>query len=165
MGADLCQFCGASDHEVIVLGPKIVRIVFVLAQPEGDRFFFETPEGELLTRILDAMKLRADDVGLFLQQEGAISPDRASDWNHCVPYLFQRLKEVSPSVIIALGERAQEFVLGQGEKGQAVRGLVRSRFGMKIIGTEGLRGMLDNPALKKAAWDDLKLAIRELGAE
>ena len=160
-GVGLCQFCGASAHAVTVLGAQSVRVVFVLAQPEGGRSFFETPEGELLARILDAMKLRADEVGLFLQQENSNSPN----WDSCVPYLFQRLKEIGPQVVIALGESAQHFVLGQNEPGQGLRGAVRSRFGIRMVGTEGLRGMLENPALKKAAWEDLKLAIRELRAE
>jgi uracil-DNA glycosylase family 4 len=161
LGADLCQFCGTHKHGVNFLGQNSVRIVFVLAQPEGDRNFFETPEGELLKRILDAMKLGRDEVGLFLQRDRSDSPD----WEECVPYLFQRLKQIGPAVVIALGESAQEFVLGRGEKGQSVRGMVRSRFGIKVIGTEGLQGMINHPALKKAAWDDLKLAIRELGLE
>lgn len=95
--------------------------------------------GELLAKMVAS--LQAPSGGVVLEEwSGGIEPSRLADYRICV----------------VLG---QDLASGFGWK----RGGLQDWNGTRLIVTESLSDLLERPALKRVAWEDLKLVMQEMG--
>jgi DNA polymerase len=80
----------------------------------------------------------------------------------CSPFLVEQIKLINPDVIVALGTFAAQTLLKTEERISRLRGRVHSFENRKLIATFHPSYLLRNPAEKKAAWQDLQMAMKEL---
>ncbi|MBU6153215.1 MAG: hypothetical protein KGP28_02830 [Bdellovibrionales bacterium] len=149
---DLCGFCERPGHQVRLTGGRGADAVFLL---ESDSFE-DSKEEQLLSRICEAMKMDFERVGILVRS-GGVSQE---SWNSCMPFQWNELNLLDPRVVIVLGDQLGRSILGDRESVSAHRGRIHDRFGLKVLITEDLSGMLQNPNLKKQAWEELKLALK-----
>jgi DNA polymerase len=173
--ADLgdCRRCPLSRTRTrIVFGsgdPK-ARLVFVGEGPgyEEDQSGqpFVGPAGQLLTRIIEAMKLTRDQVYICnivkCRPPGNRNPE-PEEIAACAPYLAGQLAAIQPGVICALGTFAAQQLLRTREPISRLRGQLHRLGGAVVVPTFHPAFLLRNPgpAYRRQAYDDLKLIRRE----
>ncbi len=163
------------------LGRK--QIVFGVGNPEADLMFVgEAPgadedlqgipfvgrAGQLLTKIIEAIDLRREDVYIANvikcrpPQNRNPEPDEVET---CEPFLFQQIDIIKPKVIVALGKFAAQALLRTLDPISRLRGRVYHYRGAKLIPTFHPAYLLRNPSSKREVWEDMKLAKRLLTSE
>jgi uracil-DNA glycosylase len=162
---------GCSLHGArIVKGEGSARagLMFVGGAPGDDDVAsgrpFSGPAGELLTKIINAMKLNREDVYLCYalrcrSAEGAGHLDE--EISSCRPFLEEEIQEVSPRVIVAFGELATRVFLGSIPFNEA-RGRFHTYGDRLLMPTYGPATLLKRPELKGDAWKDIQMVIAEL---
>jgi len=144
-GEDLCQFCGGLS----LRGSESASLRVVVDASGGLDRFRASPEGELLQKIFEAMALDPARVGyVFLEP---------SEEEGCS---FERMRESGTRFLLAFGADALSAVTGAED---SIRGKVYDCRGIPVLGTESLRNLVEHPSLKRAAWEEIKIVIRELG--
>lgn len=122
--------------------------------------------GQLLTKIIEAMKLRREDVYiancLKCRPPGNRNP-LPSEILTCDPILKAQIDIIRPEVICALGKFAAQTLLATEEPISRLRGRFHERQGLKIMPTFHPAYLLRNPSDKKLAWEDVQKIMRELG--
>lgn len=133
---------------------------------------FVGPAGELLDRILSqGMGLRREDV-YIANVVKCRPPDNRNpapeEAAACSGFLNRQIRALRPQVVLALGKVAANHLLGT----ESSLGGLRGRFhelpghpGSKLLVTYHPAYLLRNPAAKRDAWEDVQLAMRELGLE
>jgi len=159
------------------LGRK--QIVFGVGNPDADLMFVgEAPgadediqgipfvgrAGQLLTKIIEAIDLKREDVYIANvikcrpPQNRNPEPDEVET---CEPFLFDQIATIQPKVIVALGKFAAQTLLRTLDPISRLRGRVYDYRGAKLIPTFHPAYLLRNPSSKREVWDDMKL-VREL---
>ena len=159
------------------LGRK--QIVFGVGNPEADLMFVgEAPgadedeqgipfvgrAGQLLTKIIEAIDLRRDDVYIANiikcrpPQNRNPEPDEVAS---CEPFLFRQIEVIKPKVIVALGKYAAQTLLRTDAPISRLRGRQFDYRGAKLIPTFHPAYLLRNPSSKREVWEDMKL-VRSL---
>lgn len=124
---------------------------------------FVGKSGDLLTKILEAIQFKREDVFIcnVLKHRPPgnrnPSPDEVAA---CTPFLLRQLDILKPRVILALGNFATQTLLGTEEGITKLRGVERSYHGIPLVATFHPAALLRNPNLKRAAWEDVQLARR-----
>jgi DNA polymerase len=122
--------------------------------------------GQLLNNMINATGLKREQVYIANivkcrpPQNRTPEPEEA---NTCSPFLFQQIDVVRPEVLVALGSTAATYLLGAKSSLSGLRGRVHTCRGTKLIVTYHPAYLLRDPRQKKEAWQDLKLAMAELG--
>jgi len=122
--------------------------------------------GQLLNKILEACRLRREDVYILnilkCRPPGNRNPapDEAAN---CRRYLDRQLELIGPEFICCLGAVAAQNLLGTTESIGRMRGRVLNYREAKVVCTYHPAYLLRNPAAKKDAWDDMKFLMREMG--
>lgn len=119
-------------------GPETAN-VFLLDSETG---FFKGESGALLIKILDAMKLSSDTV--FICNAGNAEA------------MAQKIKGVSPKVIITLGTKASQFLLNIKQPLETFRGKFHEYHGIKVMPTFHPSLLIKQPAYKRQVWEDMK---------
>jgi hypothetical protein len=115
------------------------KIIFVEATPT-----LAGTSLELLYKMIDAMGVKRDQAFVTNLVESHVS-------------------SLAGKVVVALGDEAATKVSGTAGKLQALRAKVHFLpNGPRVIATYHPAYLLENAAAKKDAWEDLKLAMREL---
>jgi DNA polymerase len=159
------------------------QIVFGVGNPNADLMFVgEAPgadediqgvpfvgrAGQLLTKMIEAMGFKRDEVYianvLKCRPPGNRNPE-PDEIEQCEPFLFRQLASVQPKVVIALGAFAARTLLKTDAPISRLRGRVHEYRGAKLIPTFHPSFLLRSPGYKREAWDDLKLALSEMGRE
>ena len=120
--------------------------------------------GQLLTKILEAVELKRDEVFIcnILKSRPPENRNPAPDEiEACEPYLIKQLQLINPKLILALGTFASQTLL----KTKLPLGKLRGRFhdynGIKTMVTFHPAALLRNPGWKKDTWEDVKLLRAE----
>jgi DNA polymerase len=163
------------------LGRK--QIVFGVGNPEADLMFVgEAPgadedeqgipfvgrAGQLLTKIIEAIELKREDVYIANvikcrpPQNRNPEPDEVAT---CEPFLFQQIDVIKPKVIVALGKFAAQTLLRTETPISRLRGQLFDYRGAKLIPTFHPAYLLRNPSSKREVWEDMKLVKRLLTSE
>jgi DNA polymerase len=161
-----------------MLGRK--QIVFGVGNPEADLMFVgEAPgadedeqgmpfvgrAGQLLTKIIEAIELRREDVYIANiikcrpPQNRNPEPDEVAS---CEPFLFRQIDAIKPRVIVALGKYAAQTLLRTETPLSRLRGRQFDYRGAKLIPTFHPAYLLRNPSSKREVWEDMKLVKRLL---
>jgi uracil-DNA glycosylase len=159
------------------------QIVFGVGNPDADLMFVgEAPgadedvqgipfvgrAGQLLTKIIEAIDLKRDDVYIANvikcrpPQNRNPEPDEVET---CEPFLFRQIDIIKPKVIVALGKFAAQALLRTLDPISRLRGRVYEYRGAKLIPTFHPAYLLRNPSSKREVWEDMKLVKRLLTAE
>jgi DNA polymerase len=149
-----------------------VPLVFVGEAPgaEEDRqgLPFVGRAGELLTRIVEAMGLKRDQVYicnvLKCRPPGNRDP-HPDEVATCSTFLMRQLELLRPKVICTLGRHSTLLLTGQSQPMKSVRGQVFNWRGSKVIPTYHPAALLRNPSLKPMVWEDVQKVRAILDAE
>lgn len=161
-----CRRCGLSKtrhHIVFGEGDPEARLVFVGEGPgaEEDRSGhpFVGPAGELLTRIIEAMKLSRDQVYICnvikCRPPGNRNPT-PEEIVTCGPFLERQLDVIAPTVICTLGSFAAHKLLKTQAPISKLRGRFHTYNNSKVMPTFHPAYLLRNPDQKRAVWQDMK---------
>ncbi|MFL5575447.1 MAG: uracil-DNA glycosylase family protein, partial [Gemmatimonadaceae bacterium] len=121
--------------------------------------------GQLLTKILAAIKLERDEVfiaNVLKHRPPANRNPRPDEVAACSPYLVRQLELVRPKVIIAFGTFAAQTLLNTKDSIGKLRGSVHRYYGTPLVVTYHPAALLRNEAWKRPTWEDVKLARRIL---
>ncbi len=168
-----CQMCALSATRTQVVfgaGSPSARLMFVGEAPgfEEDKQGqpFVGAAGQLLTKIIEAMKLKREDVYiancLKCRPPGNRNPEPV-EITTCNPILTAQIKIIQPEIICALGKFAAQTLLATEQPISRLRGKFHDFNGIKLMPTFHPAYLLRNPADKKLVWDDMRLILRELG--
>jgi len=156
------------------------QVVFGVGNPEADLMFVgEAPgadedeqgipfigrAGQLLTKIIEAIDLKRDDVYIANiikcrpPQNRNPEPDEVAS---CEPFLFRQIDVIKPKVIVALGKYAAQTLLRVETPISRLRGRVFDYRGARLIPTFHPAYLLRNPSSKREVWEDMKLVKRLL---
>jgi DNA polymerase len=156
------------------------QVVFGVGNPDADLMFVgEAPgadedeqgipfigrAGQLLTKIIEAINLRRDDVYIANiikcrpPQNRNPEPDEVAS---CEPFLFRQIDVIKPKVIVALGKYAAQTLLRRETPISRLRGQVFDYRGAKLVPTFHPAYLLRNPSSKREVWEDMKLVKRLL---
>jgi DNA polymerase len=168
-----CTRCALSKGRNKIVfgdGDPNARLMFVGEGPGADEDASGIPfvgkAGQLLNNMITATGLKREQVYIANvvkcrpPQNRVPEPEEA---NTCTPFLFQQIDVVRPEVIVALGSTAATYLLGVKSSLSGLRGRVHTCRDTKLIVTYHPAYLLRDPNQKKAAWQDLKLAMAELG--
>ncbi len=162
----------AKSRKSVVFGsgnPK-ARLVFVGEAPGFDEdaqgLPFVGKAGQLLTKIIEAMGLKRNDVFicnvLKCRPPGNRNP-LPDEIINCKPYLMKQLEIIKPKVICALGNFAAQVLLQTEMSISELRGKFFEVDGIKVLPTFHPAYLLRNPAEKRKVWADMQLIMKELG--
>ncbi|MET0409718.1 MAG: uracil-DNA glycosylase family protein [Polyangiaceae bacterium] len=127
---------------------------------------FVGPAGQLLDRMIGAMKLDRDAV--YVCNIVKCRPPRnrkpeLDEMQRCMPYLDEQVTLMEPKVIVALGATAVQGLLGTSEGITRLRGqwkLFRGR--IPVMPTFHPAFLLRQPGSKREVWQDLQEVMRML---
>jgi DNA polymerase len=117
--------------------------------------------GELLTRMIEAIGLRREDVYIANAVKCRPPQNRKplpDELLACRRYLERQIDLVRPRVLVALGATAAETLLDAKRSLTDLRGRVHSYRGIPLVVTYHPAALLRNPNWKKPAWDDIRIA-------
>jgi DNA polymerase len=176
--ADLgdCQRCKLwRDRKHIVFGSGNPRaeLMFVGEAPGADEdeqgLPFVGRAGQLLTKIIEAMGMRREEVYicniLKCRPPGNRSPE-TDEIASCAPFLLRQIASVRPKVICALGAYGAQVLLRTKEPISRLRGQFVDYRGIKFIATFHPAYLLRNPNEKRKVWEDVQKIrdyLRSLG--
>ena len=115
--------------------------------------------GQLLTKMIEAMGLRQQDVYICNVLKDRPPSNRTplpEEVDACLPFLQQQLAIIQPKVICVLGAVAAKALLGPHVAITKIRGTLVDYQGMRLVPTFHPAYLLRNPPAKKFAWADLK---------
>jgi len=156
---------------VFGVGNPDAALMFVGEAPGADEdiqgFPFVGRAGQLLTKIIEAIDLKREDVYIAnvikCRPPGNRNPD-PDEVETCEPFLFRQIDIIKPKVIVALGKFAAQTLLRTLDPISRLRGRVYDYRGAKLIPTFHPAYLLRNPSSKREVWEDMKL-VRKLLAQ
>jgi DNA polymerase len=170
-GCTACSLARTRTQTVFSDGSDHARVLFVGEAPgqseDEQGVPFVGAAGQLLTDIIQkGMGLARAQVYianvLKCRPPGNRDPE-PEEKALCTPYLDRQIELVDPGVIVALGLHAARHLLGTTLSLARLRGKVHAWNGRKVIATYHPAFLLRTPAAKKDCWQDIQLAMRELG--
>ncbi len=168
-----CMNCGLSATRTQVVfgsGDPTAELMFIGEAPGFDEdrqgLPFVGAAGQLLTKIIEAMKLSRETVYianiLKCRPPGNRNP-LPTEVIACNPILERQIQIIQPKIICALGKFAAQTLLGTQDPITRIRGRFYERKGIKVMPTFHPAYLLRNPEDKKLVWEDAKLIMREMG--
>jgi len=169
---EACRQCPLADgatRKVPGQGDRDARLMLIGEGPgaEEDRqgLAFVGAAGQLLTRMLEAIGLRREDV--FIANAVKCRPPQnrvpaPEEMAACLPFLREQAGLIRPQVILLLGATALAAVLGPGLHITRARGQWTQRKGVYILPTYHPAALLRDPSKKRDAWEDLKMVRDKL---
>ena len=120
---------------------------------------FVGPAGELLTKIIQAIDMKRDDVYIAnvvkCRPPGNRDP-QPDEVQACRGYLEKQVALVRPRILVALGRVAAQVLLGNESPIGQLRGRWYQAFGVPTMITYHPAALLRNQALKRPTWEDMQ---------
>jgi DNA polymerase len=165
-----CQLCGlhkTAKHPVPGEGNPEAKFVCVGEAPGATEDETGRPfvgqAGQLLTKILEAINFKREDVFICNVLKHRPPGNRNPEPHEiavCSPYLLQQLSLLQPRVILALGTFAAQTLLQTSSPIGKLRGQIHRFYGVPLIVTYHPAALLRNPNWKRPTWEDVQLARR-----
>ena len=144
-------------------GNRKARLMFVGEAPGADEDIQARPfvgrAGQLLTKIIEAIGLKREDVligNVNRCRPPANRPPTPEEASMCKPFLLREIAAVQPDVIVVLGNTAMKNLLDLKQGITRVRGQFQNYQGVKVMPTFHPAYLLRDPTKKKETWEDLK---------
>jgi DNA polymerase len=162
------------DCQRCKLAPSRTNIVFGAGNPTADLMFVgEAPgaaedeqglpfvgrAGQLLTKIIESMDLKRDQVYICNILKCRPPENRNPESDEiatCEPFLFRQIASVKPKVICALGTFGAQTLLRTKEPISRLRGQFIDYRGAKLMATFHPAYLLRNPGEKRKVWEDVQ---------
>jgi DNA polymerase len=165
-----CKLSGGRKQIVFGSGNPRAELVFVGEAPGEEEDLQGVPfvgkAGQLLTKMIEAMKLTRDDVYICnvvkCRPPGNRNPE-PEEIAACEPFLKAQLASLRPKVIVALGKFAAQTLLRDQTAITRMRGQWREYEGIPLMPTFHPAYLLRVPSEKKLAWADLQEVMKKLG--
>jgi len=165
-----CKLHGLGRTQVVFgMGNPSADLMFVGEAPGADEdeqgMPFVGRSGQLLTKIIEAIDLKREDVYIANvikcrpPQNRNPEPDEI---NTCEPFLFRQIDVIKPKVIVTLGKFAAQTLLRTEDPISKLRGRMFEYHGAKLIPTFHPAYLLRNPSSKREVWEDMKLVKKLL---
>lgn len=171
-----CKACRLSLNRSLAVpgegpaGTERIQVVVIGEGPGADEDASGRPfvgkAGQLLDKMLAAISLSrsencfiANIVKCRPPQNREPSPDEVAT---CLPFLEAQIALANPLLILALGRTAAQTLLGTPEGITMLRGRFYDYRGIPVLPTYHPSALLRDEALKRPAWEDLKLFRAEL---
>jgi uracil-DNA glycosylase family 4 len=163
-GCPRCKLSTSRTQIVFGQGNPRAELMFVGEAPGRDEdaqgLAFVGRAGQLLTKIIEAMGKKRDDVFianvLKCRPPGNRNPE-PDEVASCIPFLEEQIRLIAPRVIVTLGTFAAQAVLETDEPIGRLRGCWRTARGTRIMPTFHPAFLLRSPERKKDVWEDMKL--------
>jgi uracil-DNA glycosylase len=150
------------------------QVVFGVGNPDADLMFvgeapgadediqgepFVGKAGQLLTKIIEAIALRREEVYIAnvikCRPPGNRNPE-PDEVAQCEPFLFRQIDAIRPKVIVALGKFAAQCLLKSDTPITRLRGREFLYRDAVLIPTFHPAYLLRNPSSKREVWEDMK---------
>jgi DNA polymerase len=169
MGCERCELHKTRRTVVFGVGNENADLMFVGEAPGADEDRQGEPfvgqAGQLLTKIIEAMKLTRDQVYIAnvikCRPPGNRTP-QPIEIESCEPFLRRQVELIKPKVICALGAVAAQALLRTDQKISMLRGRFHDYHGIKVMPTYHPAYLLRNPHGKREVWEDMKKVMAEL---
>lgn len=153
---------GAADASLMFVGEAPGYYEDIAGKP------FVGKAGKLLTKIIEAMGLKREDVyiGNILKCRPPENRNPQEDEiETCFPYLDRQIEIIKPKVICALGKFAAQTLVKTNISISNLRGELFYYKGIKVVPTFHPSYLLRNPKGKRKTWEDMKLILKIIGRE
>ena len=144
-------------------GNRKARLMFVGEAPGADEDSQARPfvgrAGQLLTKIIEAIGLKREDVLIGNVNRCRPPANRTptpEEASMCKPFLLREIAAVQPEVIVVLGNTAMKNLLDLKQGITRVRGQFQDYQGVKVMPTFHPAYLLRDPTKKKETWEDIK---------
>ena len=164
------ELADTRTQTVFGVGNPMTKVVFIGEAPGADEDKQGEPfvgkAGQLLNKIIEAAKLRREDIYianvLKCRPPGNRTPSPAEAEN-CWEYLTAQLTILDPDYIVCWGSVAAQTLLKTTTAIGKMRGRFLSYGRAKVLCTYHPSYLLRNPAAKKDVWDDMKFWRADMG--
>jgi len=173
-----CRLCEQRNNIVFGVGNPHAELMFVGEAPGRDEDKQGEPfvgrAGQLLTKIIEAMKFQRQDVYIANvvkcrpPENRNPAPDEIAT---CEPFLLRQIEVIQPKVIVGLGNFAVQTLLQTESKITGLRGrfhpwpsaTVKAKFetslpegSISLMPTYHPAFLLRNPNMKRPVWEDMQ---------
>jgi DNA polymerase len=153
---------------VFGVGNQNADLMFVGEAPGADEDIQGEPfvgrAGQLLTKIIEAMEMKREDVYIAnlikCRPPGNRNPE-PDEVEQCEPFLLRQIDLIKPKVIVALGKFAAQALLRTTEPITRLRGREFTYRDAILMPTYHPAYLLRTPSAKREVWEDMK-RVREL---
>jgi len=164
-----CRLCALADtrqHAVPGEGNIKTEIMFVGEAPGRDEDVQGRPfvgrAGQLLTKIINAMKFQRNEV--YITNTIKCRPPKnrnphKEEMASCKDYLLKQIEIIHPKVIVTLGRVAASFFIDTDLNMTALRGKFYEFQGVKVMPTFHPSYLIRNEGnriLRKMVWEDMQ---------
>lgn len=174
-----CEHLARFRHQVVFgVGNPDAELMFVGEAPGAEEDLRGEPfvgrAGELLTRILETMGFKRDDV--YIANILKCRPDipagtpgnrqpTTAEMATCIPYLRQQIELIQPKVMVALGGVAMRGLFGREEPMKNLRGRWHKFGSIPVMATFHPSYILRNQSVeeKRKVWEDMLMVLERLG--
>jgi len=170
-GCPRCKLSKSRTNIVFGQGNPRAELMFVGEAPGRDEdeqgLAFVGKAGQLLTKIVEAMGYKRDDVFIANVLKCRPPNNRNPEPDEvaaCRPFLEEQIRLIAPKVIVTLGTFAAQALLETDESIGRLRGRWRSARGVRVMPTFHPAFLLRSPERKKDVWEDMKL-VRDFLSE
>lgn len=133
--------------------------------------------GELLTKIINAMKMQREDVYIANivkchplrmpdpELRNNDRPPNDEEISKCIEYLEKQIEIISPKIVCCLGSTATKVLTKNDIPISELRGKIFEYYkdnNIKIVPTYHPAALLRNPSLKPLVWKDMQLIMKLL---
>ena len=161
-----CGLCEGRTQVVNTHGNRTARLMFVGEAPGADEDAQGKPfvgrAGQLLTKMIEAMGMKRDDVIIGNVNRCRPPGNRQPTLEEaaiCRPFLFREIAAIQPEVIVVMGNTALRNLLEVREGITRVRGKFQDFRGIKVMPTFHPAYLLRDPSKKRETWEDLKIVM------
>jgi len=164
------ELAGARTKTVFGAGRPDARICFFGEAPGADEDASGEPfvgrAGQLLTKIIEACRLRREDVYILnvlkCRPPGNRTP-AAEEVANCRSFFERQFEVIKPEYICCLGTTAAQALLQTAEPIGRLRNRWFTYGTAKVICTYHPSYLLRNPAAKRDVWDDMRVMMADMG--
>ena len=159
-----CKLSGLGRNQIVFgVGNPNADLMFVGEAPGADEDIKGEPfvgrAGQLLTKIIEAIDMRREDVYIANlikcrpPQNRNPEPDEVEQ---CEPFLLRQIDMIKPKVIVALGKFAAHALLRTTDPISQIRGREFTYRDAILIPTYHPAYLLRTPSAKRDVWEDMK---------
>ena len=159
-----CKLYGLGRRQIVFgVGNQNADLMFVGEAPGADEDIQGEPfvgrAGQLLTKIIEAIGLRREDVYianvLKCRPPNNRNPE-PDEVEQCEPFLFRQIDTIKPKVIVALGKFAAQSLLQTADPITRLRGREYTFRDAILMPTYHPAYLLRAPSAKRDVWEDMK---------
>jgi DNA polymerase len=170
-GCARCKLSGSRQRIVFGAGNPKADLMFVGEAPGREEDEQGVPfvgaAGQLLSKIIEAMGMRREDVFIVNTvlcrppENRNPEPDEVAA---CRPFLREQIRLVAPRVIVTLGTFAAHAILETDEPISRLRGRWQTAHGGRVMPTFHPAYLLRSPQHKRDVWADMQVVRDYLAA-